>query len=234
MIFVHSRLDRDCFLGKRMRIPEPTCGGCRDHIPYADLLNLSDEQVMQALQMGNTDAFAVVFKRYHRLVHVIALRTLRDAGEAEDLTQAVFLEAYRNAGQFESRKGTLKGWLLRYAYSRSINRLNYLMVRQFHSWTKLDETDEMQSLWSPAQLPRQETARLTSEVLASLPEAQKQTIEMFFFEGLTFKEIAQKRNETFTNVRHHYYRGLRRLRCFLGNGLQSEGPGRSVAPGGEI
>ncbi len=205
-----------------------------NQVPYAELLHLSDEQVMEILQLGNTDAFAVIFGRYHRLVHLIALRTLRDAGEAEDLTQSVFLEAYRNAGQFDPAKGTLKGWVLRYAYSRSINRLNYLMVRQFRNQADLAEIDEKESLWSPAQLPMQETARLTSEALAMLPDEQKQTIEMFFFEGLTLKEIAQRRNETFSNVRHHYYRGLGRLRGFLEDGLHSDAPKGSVAPEGEI
>ncbi len=64
-----------------------------DRIPYAELLKLADEALMQELQSGNTDAFAVVFKRYHRLVHVTALNILRDASEAEDLTQTVFLAA---------------------------------------------------------------------------------------------------------------------------------------------
>ncbi len=56
-----------------------------------------------------------------------------DAHEAEDLTQSVFLEIYRRAGQFDARRGTLKVWLLQYAYSRSINRRNYLLVRHFYS-----------------------------------------------------------------------------------------------------
>jgi len=52
---------------------------------------------MRELQAGNADAFAVVFDRYHRLVLVTALRTLHDFGEAEDMTQTVFLEIYRTA-----------------------------------------------------------------------------------------------------------------------------------------
>ena len=66
---------------------------------------------MQELAAGNTDAFAVVFKRHHRLVHVTALQILRDAGEAEDLTQTVFLEVYRRLGQFDPARGIIKVWL---------------------------------------------------------------------------------------------------------------------------
>src|SRR5690349_21266822 len=77
-----------------MRAPTFISGDCDDRASYADLLMLDDEGVMRHLQAGNTDAFAVIFKRYHRLVHVTALHILRDAAEAEDLTQSVFLEIY--------------------------------------------------------------------------------------------------------------------------------------------
>jgi RNA polymerase sigma-70 factor, ECF subfamily len=198
-----------------MFLAQPVPGDLQGRIPYCELLALGDERIMQELQTGNTDAFAVIFKRYHRLVHVTALHILRDASEAEDLTQSVFLEVYRKAGQFDARKGTLKVWLLQYAYSRSINRRNYLFVRHAYHGAEVSAIDEEASLWSPSRLQFQETSRLATEALEALPDAQKQTIEMFFFQGLNFKEIAQRRNEKFSNVRHHYYRGLERLRSYL-------------------
>lgn len=191
------------------------CGDCGEKMAYSDLLALSDERVMQEMQAGNADAFAVVFKRYHRLVHVTALRILHDAAEAEDITQTVFLEIYRNAGQFDSARGSLKVWLLQYAYSRSANRRNYLLVRHVYNHVDVTAVDEAESFWSPRRLQLQETSRLTNEALSSLPEAQRQIIELFFFEGLSFKEIAARKKETYSNVRHHYYRGIERLRSYL-------------------
>jgi len=188
---------------------------CHDRISYTDLLALDDERLMQHLQRGNTDAFAVIFKRYHRLVHVTALHILRDTAEAEDVTQSIFLEIYRKAGQFDSGRGTLKVWLLQYAYSRSTNHLNYLLVRHVYSKTEVSAIDEANSFWSPTRLQPQETSRLTAQALEALSDAQRQTIKMFFFEGLDFKEIARRRNEKFSNVRHHYYRGLQQLRLYL-------------------
>jgi RNA polymerase sigma-70 factor (ECF subfamily) len=216
-----------------MRGAESPSGGCRDRLPYPELLRLSDDQLAEELQAGNTDAFAVLFKRYHRLVHVTALHILRDAGEAEDLTQTVFLEIYRRLGQFDPARGTLKVWLLQYAYSRSIHRRNYLFVRQIHKQVELTEMVEGQGHWSPTHLQMQEATRLASEALVVLPEAQRRTIEMYFFEGLTLKEIAEKRNEKFSNVRHHYYRGLERLRSYLDGGADRPGPAPSVVPLGE-
>jgi len=212
-----------------MHFTDLSSGDCRDHRSYAELLALDDQRVMQHLQAGNTDAFAVIFKRYHRLVHVTALHILCDAAEAEDLTQSVFLEIYRKAGQFDSARGTLKVWLLQYAYSRSTNRRNYLLVRRVYNKTDVSAIDEAASVWSPGRLQLQETSRLATEALESLPDAQRQTIEMFFFEGLDFKEIARRRNEKFSNVRHHYYRGLQRLRSYLENGSRAEGARPAIA-----
>lgn len=205
-----------------MQLHEPKPDHESNRVAYADLLSLGDERVMRELCEGNADAFAVIFKRYHRLVHVTALRILRDAAEAEDLTQAVFLEIYRKSGQFDPQRGTLKVWLLQYAYARSISRRNYLLVRQYRNQLDIGEADEANTVWSPARIPFQEATRLTAEILAALPAEQQETIEMFFFEGLTLKEIAEKRNESFSNVRHHYYRGLERLRKYLEDGLQAK------------
>jgi RNA polymerase sigma-70 factor (ECF subfamily) len=198
-----------------MRLSRVHSDDCQDRLSYNDLLVLNDGRVMQYLQAGNTDAFAVIFKRYHRLVHTTALHILRDAAEAEDLTQSVFLEIYRKAGQFDPARGTLKVWLLQYAYSRSANRRNYLLVRHLYSSTEISAVDEAKSFWSPARLQPLEATQLVSEALETLSDAQKQTIEMFFFEGLDFKEIARRRNEKFSNIRHHYYRGLQQLRSHL-------------------
>ena len=195
----------------------------QDHhrVSYAELQELCDESLVQEIRTGNADAFALIFKRYHRLVHTTALNILRDAGEAEDLTQTVFLEIYKRVGQFDPARGKLKVWLLQFAYSRSMHRRNYLLVRQFHNHTELNESVEQGSHWQSTRLQPQERVRLTSEILAALPEPQRRTIEMYFFEGLSLKEIANLRNENFHNVRHHFYRGLERCRLCLVTGVSS-------------
>ena len=204
----------------RIRLTVSVSNDPQPRLAYSELLALADDQVVAELCAGNGDAFAVIFKRYHRLIHATALHIVRDAGEAEDLTQTIFLEFYRKAGQFDSARGTLKVWLLQFAYSRSLNRRNYLAVRQHHNQADLRMVDAEESFWSMNNLPPQETSQLTSELLARLPEEQRRTIEMFFFEGLTFKEIAEQRNEKFSNVRHHYYRGIERIRTYLQDGAE--------------
>jgi len=210
----------------------PSFASSGQQIPYAELQSLSDERLVEAVRGGNADAFAVIFRRYHRLVHVTAWKILRDAGEAEDLTQTVFLEIYRSLEQFDPARGTVKVWLLQFAYSRAMHRRNYLAVRGLDCQRDLGGTEE-KVRHSPASLQPQERVRLTDEVIALLSPPQRETIEMYFYEGLTLREIAERRNEKFSNVRHHYYRGLERLRFFMENGIPHEVATPITVPSGE-
>ncbi len=78
---------------------------------------------------------------------------------------------------------------------------------------------------------------MVNEALAMLNQPQRQTIEMAFFEGLTFRDIAERTGQTFTNVRHHYYRGLQRLRECLSTGRSEKAATLSVGeldPAGDL
>jgi RNA polymerase sigma-70 factor (ECF subfamily) len=188
----------------------------QDPARTSGLATLPDEKIMSEIQAGNGDAFAVMFDRYHRLVLVTALRIVRDVAEAEEVTQGVFLDVYRAARQFDPGKGTLKVWLLQFAYHRSINRRNYLVLRQFYKRVDLQEALDWEGSGAAAsQFAPQESIRLAEQALSILSEAQRRAIEMVFFEGLTLKEVAEKTNHSFSSVRNHYYRGLDRLRVHL-------------------
>jgi len=95
-------------------------------------LDTGEEALIRKFCAGDRDALAAIFDRYHRLILVTALRILGDMGEAEDVTQLVFLEIHLKAAQFDPAKGTFKTWLLQYAYHRSMNRRNYLKLRHFY------------------------------------------------------------------------------------------------------
>jgi RNA polymerase sigma-70 factor (ECF subfamily) len=151
---------------------------------YAELAKLADEAVMHRLQLGHHDALAVLFDRYHRLVMNIALRILRDAGEAEDLMQSVFLEIFRSAAQFDPARGTTKVWLLQYVYHRSFNRRHYLGLRGLY-----DNAATPQGVAEPASVARAqshsalESSHLVRESLGSLNSAQRTVLELAFYEG---------------------------------------------------
>jgi len=186
---------------------------------FAKLKALSDAELMAQLQSGCNDALAVLFDRYHRLVLSIALRIVRDPGEAEDVAQSVFLEIFRSVAHFDPARGTTKVWILQYAYHRAINRREHLNVRQFYDQTNMDEV-ETRLPKTPALLggfAPHELKHLIRQGLATLSGAQKQVVELVSYEGLSMQEIANKTGDTLVNVRHHYYRGLQKLRSFIGD-----------------
>lgn len=183
----------------------------------AELKLMTDEQLMVQLQAGVDDALAVLFERYHRLVFAVGLKIVRDRGEAEDVMQMVFLEIFRSVAQFDPAKGSLKVWLLQYAYHRAISRKQHLNTRSFYSQQSLEELEPLLSAepstwgrYAPAEL-----SRLMQQGFATLDEPQKRVVELASYEGLSMKEIADRTGESLSNVRHHYYRGLLKLRSFI-------------------
>jgi RNA polymerase sigma-70 factor, ECF subfamily len=186
---------------------------------FAKLKDLNDGELMAHLQGGCNDALAVLFDRYHRLVLSIALKIVRDSGEAEDVMQSVFLEIFRSAAQFDPAKGTTKVWILQYAYHRAINRRQHLNARNFYDQTDLEEVETRLHETPPplGGFTQHELKHLLRQGLATLSGAQKQAVELASYNGLSMKEISDKTGDSLSNVRHHYYRGLQKLRSFVGH-----------------
>ena len=197
--------------------------------PVVRMLKLSDEDVMERLRQGHPDALPILFDRFYRLVLKIALRILRDPGEAEDLMQDVFLEILNKAAQFDAAKGSTKTWILQYAYHRSLSRRQYLALRSFYDRqeiTELEIAEPTPSNVSWRGLSFADWRRVIEQGLATLKVKQRRTLELACFDGLLLSEIAESTKESLANVRHHYYRGLEGLRTFLQTEIGPGGPAR--------
>jgi RNA polymerase sigma-70 factor, ECF subfamily len=185
-------------------------------LEYAQLRSLSDEGLMACLQQGHSDALAQLFDRYHGLVFGVASRILRDNGEAEDIVQAVFLEIFQAASQYDRLKGSARIWILQYAYHRSFNRRRYLILRGFYERTGASGPHrEFTSASYGGPLDGVETVKTLQEAFRHLTKTQRDTLELAFYEGLTMREIEQRTGWPVGNVKHHYYRGLEKLRSIL-------------------
>jgi RNA polymerase sigma-70 factor, ECF subfamily len=173
---------------------------------------------MRRLRQGHSSALSVLFDRHYRLVFSVALRILRDHGEAEDLMQEVFLEIYRNVDQFDPGKGSAKTWILQYAYHRSLNRQRYLNLRNFYDGKTTADLEEWElphssSAWNG--LTYHDWSRVIEKGLEALSEKERTTLDLVYFQGFLLKEIAEQLDEALPNVRNYYYRGLKKLRDFL-------------------
>src|SRR5439155_3969195 len=152
--------------------PHPWQG---DHPCQGDLATLGDNKLAQELVVGNHQALAILVDRYQRLVFAIAFRIVRDKGEAEDLVQVVFLEIFRKVKLFDPSRGTFKVWLLRYAYTRSMNRRDHLERRRFYSTLELDEVGPLAALRTgrfDRSLTEHEVTRFVGQALDTLKPNQ--------------------------------------------------------------
>jgi RNA polymerase sigma-70 factor (ECF subfamily) len=179
---------------------------------------VSDESLISGICDGNKDALARLFRRYARLVRSVAYKVLRDPFEADDLLQEIFLLIHKNAAAFDSSKAPARFWILQMTYHRAISRRRYLSYRQFY--TRVDLDDAQAELSDP----RDENGKIEESIdwalgnsqvqklMASLSENQQRTLKLYFFESYTLEEIAAALGQSRQNVKHHYFRGLDKLR----------------------
>jgi len=180
----------------------------------------TDGELIDDIRLGHAEALSTLFDRYSRLVFDIARKILRDKAEAEDLMQDVFLEVYRKADLYQSGRGSVKVWLLQYAYHRSFNRRKYLALRSFYDASPADALAErdLSGEWSGRErLAAHEWEQVLKHGMKELNDKQKQIIGLVAFDGLTVREASEQVRESYVNGRNHYYRGLKKLREFLGH-----------------
>jgi len=179
-----------------------------------DVGSPSDEELMAWMQAKDSKGLDLLYGRYSRLVFGIALRILNDKSEAEEVVQEVFFGVYHKAPLFDAAKGSAKGWLVQNAFSRARDRRAYLLRRGFYSGTDIESLDD--TLAGKNDIEREVGVRIDfSHLLAAfedLTQMQRRTLELFYFQDLELREISERLKEPFGNVRHHFYRGLERLR----------------------
>jgi len=174
----------------------------------------NDNKLMERLQQRDSGALEILFDKYSRLIFSIALRVLRDHGEAEDVVQEVFLHVFQKANLFDPTKGCAKAWMVQIAFHRALDRRGHLRRRGFYVGTDIQSLDD--TLLGETDLDREIGAKLNRKQLEKafedLPEMQRRTLELFYFDSLELREVSEKLKQPLANVRHYYYRGLEKLR----------------------
>src|ERR1700722_17683569 len=180
----------------------------------SEILYLNDEELMRFLAENDSKALELLFNRYSRVVLGIARRILRDHGEAEDVVQETFFRLFQHAKRFNPKEGTARAWIAKIAFHQALDRKSYLRRRGFYlnkEDARLEDT-----LAGEADLDQEVGAMLNrvklDKAFKNLPDLTRRTLEMFYFEGLELREISERLGEPLGNIRHHFYRGLERLR----------------------
>lgn len=173
-------------------------------------MHLSDEALVDEVHSGSTLAFAVLMKRYEKLVYRIAFNHAKNQDCALDITQNVFLNAHQKLDTY-SGSGLFKSWLLRIAYNESITWFRR------HKDERI--TDELTPLNAPAlravqvdKIARNESRNILFGELKKLSAKQQLAVSLRYFEGFSLREIAAVIDCTEGAVKSILFRSLEKLR----------------------
>lgn len=206
--------------------PEPgnalgkTMSGFPGSDPYSDLNGVSDADLITLVTQGDQDALGLLYERYSRAVYSFSLRIVGDAQVAEEILQEVFVRAWQQGGSFQTARGSLITWLLSITHNLSIDE-----VRRRKRRPQKADSEEPELIL--ASLPDEgsdveEEAWLSSlrvsiqDALQQLPAAQREAIELAYFQGLTQREIADTLGEPLGTIKTRMRLGMLKLREQLG------------------
>lgn len=180
------------------------------------------------LAVGDGAALDALYERYAGVVFGLVLRIVAERPVAEDLLQEVFVRAWQRAGSYDGSRGRAGAWLCGIAHNLAIDELR----RQRRRPQLASERDDRDPPREPGVPNGREVAeeawinlrRVQIETaLARLPVAQRQVIELAYFEGFTQSQIAARLGEPLGTVKTRMRLGLRKLRDILqGQGLELE------------
>jgi len=168
---------------------------------------LPDLATVTALKSGDQGAMAVLYDRYASVVYAVALRVLGEAGAAEDVLQEVFLQLWRNPGAFDAARGSLGAWLAVITRNRAIDSL-----RKRRPETDIEDCVVSVAPDLAAEADRSRAAEKVRNVLGGMPAAQRDALQMAYFEGLSHTEIATKTGEPLGTIKTRIRAGLMSLR----------------------
>ena len=166
-----------------------------------------DAALVARVRSGDQAAMTELYDRYSSLVYAVALRVTGDTGAAEDILQEVFLQLWRNPGAFDAARGRLAPWLAVIARHRAIDQ-----VRGRKPHTDIEELTLAVDARLEEAADRSQASEKVRGVLAAMPAAQRQALEMAFFQGLTHTEIAQQTGDPLGTVKTRIRSGLQQLR----------------------
>lgn len=181
--------------------------------------NDADVELLQRLAGGDGGAIGLLYDRYAKVLLPLALRIVRDRAEAEDVVHDAFVVVSDRAAQYMADRGSVGAWLVTLVRNLSINRTRRrdrrgTLVRKVLAHEPVDKVPDPEGLTADAA----EHGKVR-RALDSLPEVQRATLLIAFFEGLSYPEIAQREGVPLGTIKSRAARALASLR----EALEKEG-----------
>jgi RNA polymerase sigma-70 factor (ECF subfamily) len=174
-----------------------------------------DEVLLERLVAGvDEDALSELYDRYQGSMYGLAIRITGDAQMAQDAVQEAFVGVWRNAARYTETRASVRTWMMSITHHRAID-----LLRRRRPSSPLPETETVgerfrtPDVWP--EVARAADAEAVRQALSTLPDAQRETIELAYFEGLTQVEIAERTQAPLGTIKSRVRLGLLQMRRLL-------------------
>jgi RNA polymerase sigma-70 factor (ECF subfamily) len=172
----------------------------------------SDGDLLRRIGEGDANAVGELYDRFASMLLPLALRIVRDRAEAEDIVHDAFVAVSDRAAQYVAERGSVAAWLVTLVRNLAIDR-----TRRRDRRGALARDVIVHEPRAPVEDPESLASGASDRVkirraLASLPDAQRSTLEVAFFEGLSYPEIATRENVPLGTIKSRAARAIMSLR----------------------
>ena len=179
-----------------------------------DFSAVGDAQLVTSVGRYSEVALAEVYRRHGGAVYGLARRVLGNGAEAEDVTQEVFLRLWNEPARFDPSRGSLRSFLLTQSHARAVDVIRSQNARRRRESNDATMTARAQyrietEAWDIA------VAHHVADALASLPDDERRAIELAYFGGRTYVEVARILEQPEGTVKTRIRNGMRRMRSVL-------------------
>ena len=176
-----------------------------------EIAEASDAQLVTHVARYSQAALAEVYRRHGGAVFGLASRVLNSRAEAEDVTQEVFVRLWNAPERFDPTRGSLRAYLMTMAHGRAVDA-----VRALSAARRREAADATRSFSPAPDVAQRAWDAVVSEqvgvALAALPEPERRAIELAYFEGHTYVEVARILDEPEGTIKSRIRSGMRRMR----------------------
>ncbi len=175
-----------------------------------DWQEATDTALAVAIARFSEEALAEAYRRHGGAVFALSMRVIGDRGSAEDITQEIFLRLWQSPERYDPERGTLRSYLLTQTHSRAID-----VIRQDTARRERQMREARLQASAPYELEEEVSDLVAAErirqALGVLSEGERRAIELAYFGGYTYRDVAAQLGEPEGTVKSRIRTGLRRL-----------------------